>query len=96
METQRKTARRAEPPRLRVVFADPGVGQQHEQQISVIFQEPLLSPAETARRLGVTVGTLSVWRATRRYPLRYCKVGRSVKYDARAVAEFEAARSKER
>ena len=42
--------------------------------------EPLLTPAETAGLLGVTVGTLQVWRTTKRYPLPYVKMGRRVMY----------------
>ncbi|MBO2586007.1 helix-turn-helix domain-containing protein [Shewanella algae] len=41
---------------------------------------PLLTPAEVARTLGVTEGTLSVWRCTGRYPLKFVKVGRRVMY----------------
>lgn len=40
----------------------------------------LLSTEEAARQLGVTPGTLMVWRCTRRYPLRFIKVGRKVRY----------------
>lgn len=41
---------------------------------------PLLTPAEVAKTLGVTEGTLSVWRCTGRYPLKFVKVGRRVMY----------------
>jgi len=40
----------------------------------------LLSVQETAELLGVEVTTLATWRSTRRYSLRWVKVGRSVKY----------------
>ena len=50
---------------------------------------PLLTPAEASAILGVTVETLSVWRCTHRYPaLKYCKVGRSVRYRLEAVESF--------
>ncbi|GGZ46350.1 helix-turn-helix protein [Shewanella chilikensis] len=41
---------------------------------------PLLTPAKVAKTLGVTEGTLSVWRCTGRYPLKFVKVGRRVMY----------------
>ena len=40
-----------------------------------------------AQILGVTAGTLSVWRCTRRYPLPYQKIGRAVRY---RIADLEA------
>ena len=48
----------------------------------------LLTPAEVARHLGVTAGTLSVWRCTGRYPLRFIKVGRRVMYRQSDVENF--------
>jgi hypothetical protein len=48
---------------------------------------PLLDEKQAAELLNVTPGTLSVWRCTRRYPLPYVKVGRSVKY---RLADIEA------
>ncbi len=53
----------------------------------------LISPAVAAQRLGVTVGTLSVWRATKRYALRYVKIGSKVAYPAAAVQEFIESRT---
>ena len=40
----------------------------------------LLSPAEAAHRLGVTVNTLETWRCNKRYRLSYIKVGGRVRY----------------
>ncbi|WP_084205733.1 helix-turn-helix domain-containing protein [Thiomicrorhabdus chilensis] len=40
----------------------------------------LLSPSETAQLLGVTVGTLAVWRTTGRHDLPFTKVGGRVFY----------------
>jgi len=48
----------------------------------------LLSPAEAAELLGVKENTLAVWRTTGRYPLKYVKVGRSVKYRLADVEKF--------
>ncbi|GAA0789666.1 MULTISPECIES: helix-turn-helix domain-containing protein [Pseudomonadati] len=48
----------------------------------------LLTPAEVARHLGITIGTLSVWRCTGRYPLSFIKVGRRVMYRQSDVENF--------
>lgn len=48
----------------------------------------LLTPDETATLLGVQTTTLTTWRCTHRYPLRYVRVGRRIKYRAADVARF--------
>lgn len=48
----------------------------------------LLRPEQAAEMLGVTSGTLSVWRSTRRYPLRFIRVGRHVRYRLSDIEEF--------
>ncbi len=40
----------------------------------------LLSEQEAAELLTVAPGTLSVWRSTGRYNLKFLKVGRKVRY----------------
>jgi hypothetical protein len=40
----------------------------------------LLTPEEAALAIGVTPGTLAIWRCTRRYRLSWIKVGRKVRY----------------
>jgi len=40
----------------------------------------LLKPSAAAEILGVSVGTLAVWRCTGRYPLRFIKIGKNVMY----------------
>ncbi len=40
----------------------------------------LLTDDEAAKVLGVTRGTLQVWRSTGRYQLPFVKVGRNVRY----------------
>lgn len=50
---------------------------------------PPWTPDETAQFLGVTVGTLQVWRTTKRYPLPYLKIGRKVMYDPDKVIAFK-------
>lgn len=54
---------------------------------------PLWTPDETAQFLGVTVGTLQVWRTTKRYPLPYLKIGRKVMYSPDAVVAFMESRT---
>ena len=49
---------------------------------------PLLSENEAAEILNVTPGTLSVWRCTRRYPLPYVRVGRSIRYRLSDIEAF--------
>jgi excisionase family DNA binding protein len=56
-------------------------------------QSELLTPTQMARLLGVSVGTLAVWRCTKRYPLPYVKVGRSVRYTRAQGNEFIKART---
>jgi excisionase family DNA binding protein len=53
----------------------------------------LLSTEQAAQILQVTTGTLVVWRCTRRFPLKYVKVGRKVKYHASDLEEFLCART---
>ncbi len=40
----------------------------------------LVGPEEAAKILGISPGTLSVWRTTGRYNLPFVKVGQRVKY----------------
>jgi len=55
-------------------------------------QETLLTPAQAAKILGVSPGTLNVWRCTKRYPLPYVKIGnRRVMYREADVMAFIAA-----
>lgn len=53
----------------------------------------LLTEKEASLLLDVSVGTLQVWRATKRYPLAYVKVGRNVRYQKSAVLAFIASRT---
>lgn len=54
--------------------------------------EKLLTPAEVSQLLGVSLQTLAVWRCEKRYPLRYVKTGRLVRYRASDVQRFIVAR----
>lgn len=53
----------------------------------------LLNTPEAAAYLGVKPATLEIWRATRRYALKYIKVGGLVKYRQEDLDEFLASRT---
>jgi excisionase family DNA binding protein len=53
----------------------------------------LLDTQEAAKRLGVTPGTLMVWRSTKRYPLSYVRIGRNVRYRPADLEKFLEART---
>ena len=55
---------------------------QHEENSSLDLSQSdyLLTDEEAAKILGVTPGTLQVWRSTGRYKLPFVKVGRNVRY----------------
>jgi hypothetical protein len=54
----------------------------------------LLNEKQTAELLGVAPGSLSVWRATKRYPaLKYIKVGASVRYRLSDIEGFLRSRT---
>lgn len=55
----------------------------------------LLTPIEVAEILGVSVETLNVWRATKRYNLNYIKSGRLVRYRLEDVEAFIDSRLQE-
>lgn len=48
----------------------------------------LLDADQAAHYLGLSSGTLSVWRTTGRYNLKYIKVGRMVRYAAGDIKAF--------
>lgn len=47
-----------------------------------------VSREEAAKILGVKPGTLSVWASTKKYPLKYIKVGSKVRYKKSDLDEF--------
>ena len=52
----------------------------------------LLTPAQVAEFLGVSIETLNVWRATNRYKLPYVKAGRLVRYRVQDLLAFVESR----
>jgi hypothetical protein len=54
--------------------------------------EKLLNERQAADLLTVSPGTLSVWRTTRRYALKYIKIGRAVRYRESDILNFIASR----
>ena len=60
---------------------------------AILSPSSLLTPEQAASILGVTAGTLNVWRATRRYPLPYVKIGRKVMYRAQDIENFAQSRT---
>ena len=53
-----------------------------------------LTPPETARELGVSPGTLNIWRTTKRHGLPYIKIGKYIRFDPQAVRAFLARQSR--
>jgi excisionase family DNA binding protein len=48
---------------------------------SISIKPKLLTTDQAAEFLGVSAGTLAVWRCLARYRLPFVKIGRSVRYD---------------
>jgi len=53
-----------------------------------LVRPQLLTPLDAAEFLGMSVGTLAVWRCTKRYDLPYIKVGHTIKYDMHDLIAF--------
>ncbi|MCG7869730.1 MAG: helix-turn-helix domain-containing protein [Candidatus Thiodiazotropha taylori] len=50
--------------------------------------QSLISPDQAAQILGISPGTLQVWRSTGRYNLRFTKVGGRVMYRPEDLQAF--------
>ncbi len=48
----------------------------------------LLNTDQAAAHIGVTPGTMEVWRCTKRYKIPFIKVGRLVRYRKEALDTF--------
>lgn len=67
--------------------------QKSRENIQAAVHNNLLTPEQAAAMLGVTVGTLQIWRTTRRYSLRYIKAGRLVRYRLEDLQAFIESRT---
>jgi len=63
-----------------------------QNPIMALDDDELLKVGKAAEILGVEPGTLDVWRCTKRYPLKYVKIGRSVRYRRGDLRAFAASR----
>lgn len=79
---------------LPATYLSHAVADQSVNESKSFHLDDLLLPKQTAQILRVTTGTLSVWRSTGRYPLKYVKVGRWVLYRYRDILEFIDLRTK--
>lgn len=59
---------------------------------SVTSKDELLTAKQAAVFLKVKPGTLACWRTTKRYPLKYTRVGTSIRYRLSDLQAFLAAR----
>ena len=57
--------------------------------------DQLVDPMSAAELLGVTEGTLSVWRCTGRYNLPFVKVGAKVRYRRSDLLEWLKRRTRQ-
>ena len=48
----------------------------------------LLTPEQASEILKIKTDTLAIWRSTKRYDLRYVKVGRLVRYKLTDIEDF--------
>ena len=55
------------------------------------FESNMLTSEQAAKYLGITSGTLSVWRSVKRYEIPYYKVGKSVRYRMEDLNKFLSA-----
>ncbi len=58
-----------------------------------IQQEALFTREAAARYLGVKAATLATWAATKKYRLKYIKVGSLVRYRLKDLNDFLKART---
>lgn len=62
--------------------------------LDALPKSTLLDDTLAAESLGVSRGTLAVWRSTGRYNLPYLKIGRLVKYKVGDLLAFRESRTK--
>lgn len=62
--------------------------------LHILEDSTLLESWQAASYLGLSKETLSIWRSTGRYNLRYIKVGRLVRYTAGDLKAFIESRTR--
>lgn len=60
---------------------------------TVASPNQLLTPEQAAKMLGCAEQTLAVWRTSKRYSLRYVRVGRLIRYKLSDIEAFIEART---
>jgi excisionase family DNA binding protein len=63
------------------------------KDVFLIYNRNMLTAKQAADFLGVTVGTLEVWRSTGRYGIPYVKIGRCVRYKVTDLENFLTSRT---
>lgn len=58
------------------------------QTITQDLENTLLTTKEAADYIDFEPGTLAVWRSVKRYPLRFIRIGRSIRYRKSDLDEF--------
>ncbi len=62
--------------------------------METVVNSPLLTDKDAAAYLGLrNVGTLAVWRSTKRYPIPFIRIGRSIRYRREELDKFLASRA---
>ena len=62
--------------------------------LNTLADSTLLDSGQAAHYLGLSSETLSVWRSTGRYNLKYTKAGRLVRYSAGDLKAFLESRTR--
>ncbi len=52
------------------------------------FESNMLTSKQAAKYLGISSGTLAVWRCVKQYEIPYYKVGKSVRYRMEDLEKF--------
>ena len=63
-----------------------------QNPVMALDDDELLNEEKAAEVIDVKPGTLSVWRCTKRYPLKYVKIGRLIRYRRGDLRSFAASR----
>ena len=70
------------------------VSLQNLPPLNTLADSTLLDSGQAAHYLGLSSETLSVWRSTGRYNLRFIKTGRLVRYQVADLRAFLESRSR--